>query len=237
MINDEIIISKDFSLLDSLNRMDQTNRKLLIVCENTKFLGVISIGDIQRALIKKCDLSISVSNYLRKKVTFVKKGEDLEKVKSSMLVEKIESMPVVDTEGNLCDVIEWSELFPTIRSEKQDRIDFPVVIMAGGKGTRLLPLTNVIPKPLIPISDKTIMEEIMVRFKNAGCSSFYVSVNYMMETIKEYFAKKSEWKIEYLQENKPLGTGGSLYLLKKKFNSTFFVTNCDTLIDIDLQLL
>ena len=107
--------------------------------------------------------------------------------------------------------------------------------MAGGKGTRLLPLTNVIPKPLIPISEKTIMEEIMMQFKRAGCTSYYVSVNYMMETIKEYFQKKPEWNINYVQEKKPLGTGGSLYLLKNKIHTTFFVTNCDTLINIDLH--
>ncbi len=235
MINKEIIISKDISLLESLNIMDQTNRKLLIVCEMNTFLGVISIGDIQRAILQKKDLSLPVSSYLRETVTYASSSDDLEKVKAKMREEKIESMPVVDADGILCDIIEWNQLFSSTEKIDRDKINLPVVIMAGGKGTRLLPLTNVIPKPLIPISDKTIMEEIMEKFKNAGCEDYYISVNYMMDTIKEYFGKKPEWKVNYMQEKTPLGTGGSLYLLKGKIDKTFFVTNCDTLIDIDLH--
>ena len=215
--------------------MDQTNRKLLIVCDNEKFLGVISIGDIQRAILNKQDLSLPVSTFVRKKITYALSTDDMEKVKSRMHEEKIESMPVVGPKGELVDIIEWNQLFSSGESERHEQVKLPVVIMAGGKGTRLLPLTNVIPKPLIPISDKTIMEEIMTRFKEAGCNRFYISVNYMMETIKAYFSQKPEWNINYIQEKKPLGTGGSLYLLKDKIRSTFFVTNCDTLIDINLH--
>ena len=235
MINKEIIISRDISLIESLHIMDQTNRKLLIVCENDTFLGVISIGDIQRAIISKQDVSLAVSHFLREKVTYASPSDDMEKVKAKMREEKIESMPIVDENGDLCDIIEWNQLFSLDEEKKHDSIGLPVVIMAGGKGTRLLPLTNVIPKPLIPISNKTIMEEIMDQFRNAGCEDFYISVNYMMDTIKEYFSKRPEWKISFIQEKNPLGTGGSLYLLKNKIDSTFFVTNCDTLIDIDLH--
>lgn len=235
MISSDIIISNNLSLLDSLIIMDQTNRKLLIVCEGDKFLGVISIGDVQRAILKKRDMSLPVSMFIREKVTYALATEDMERVKSKMREEKIESMPIVDENGKLCDVIEWTQLFPFEESQKKEAVNLPVVIMAGGKGTRLLPLTNVIPKPLIPISDKTIMEEIMLKFKMAGCDRFFVSVNYMVKAIKEYFNSKPEWDVSYIQEKKPLGTGGSLYLLKDIIDSTFFVTNCDTLIDIDLH--
>ena len=234
MTND-IVISNQISLLDSLKIMDQTNRKLLIICEGKKFLGVVSIGDIQRALLDKKDLSFPVSQFTKRKVTYANESDNLDEVKSMMLKEKIETMPVVDRNGDLCDIIEWSQLFPAEKLQENKPINFPVVIMAGGKGTRLLPLTNVLPKPLIPISDKTIIEEIMTQFKSAGCNTFYISVNYMMETIKEYFRRKPEWNIKYVQEEKPLGTGGSLYFLKNKINSTFFVTNCDTLVDINLH--
>lgn len=234
MINSNIIITSGISLLDSLNIMDQTNRKLLIVCEEEKFVGVISIGDIQRAILKKQDMTLPVSAFIRKKVTYASAAEDREAVKAKMRKEKIEAMPVVDKDGRLVDVIEWDQLFSKDDSENRERIDLPVVIMAGGKGTRLLPLTNVIPKALIPISDKTIMEEIMTKFKKAGCEEFHISVNYMTETIKEYFAHKPEWIVNYIEEKKPLGTGGSLYLLKDKIDRTFFVTNCDTLVEISL---
>lgn len=234
MINDDIIITNKITLLDSLRIMDQTNRKLLIVCEGSKFCGVISIGDIQRAILKKQNLSSTVSAFVRREVTYAFTTDDMEQVKSKMREDRIESMPIVDKNGNLCDVIEWNQLFSSEDKGKSESLKLPVVIMAGGKGTRLLPLTNVIPKPLIPISDKTIMEEILTQFKKAGCEKFFVSVNYMMETIKSYFERKPEWDISYIQEKKPLGTGGSLYLLKGKINNTFFVTNCDTLMNIDL---
>ena len=107
--------------------------------------------------------------------------------------------------------------------------------MAGGQGTRLRPLTNVLPKPLIPIGEQTMMEDIMDRFVECGCKSFYVSVNYMAEFIRHYFDNfsKHKYTIEYFQEDKPLGTAGSLHLLKGKINDTFFVSNCDSILDED----
>lgn len=233
MINQDLLISPDISMLDALAIMDKTMRKLLIICDGKKFLGVLSIGDIQRAILKKQDFSISVSKLKRKKVTYAKKGEDLQSIKKKMLEEKIECMPVVDENGLLTDIIEWNQLFT--KSKEKSKVKYPVVIMAGGKGTRLLPLTNVIPKPLIPISDKTIIEKIMEGFRDAGSEKFYISVNYMTDVIKEFFTRNDQWDVEFLQEKKPLGTGGSLYLLKNRIHTAFFVTNCDTLIEIDLN--
>lgn len=235
MINENIIISDKITLLDALKIMDSTRRKLLIVCEGKRFIGVISIGDIQRAILRKLELDRPVMEYARTEITIALDTDDLEKVKAKMRSDKIEAMPVVNAAGELCDVIEWEQLFDQTGSAKAPPVDLPVVIMAGGKGTRLRPLTNVIPKPLIPISDKTIIEEIMSRFSEAGCGRIYVSVNYMVETIKDYFSRRPQWKPEYIQESKPLGTGGSLYLLKGKVRETFIVTNCDTLVDINLH--
>lgn len=234
-MNNNIVISDKISLLDALGIMDETTRKLLIVCNQRVFLGVISIGDVQRAILKKKDLSKPVSYFMRKKVRYASITDDVNKVKAQMRKEKIEAMPIVDEKGMLYDVIEWENLFSGQEEIDKEPLKYPVVIMAGGKGTRLLPLTNVLPKPLIPISEKTIIEEIMSKFYEAGCEKFYISVNYMMDTIKEYFMNKTKWEIEYIQEKKPLGTGGSLYLLKNKINDTFFVTNCDTLVDIELS--
>lgn len=234
MINDNIIISNELSLLDVLGVMDKTNRKLLIVCDGKRFIGVISIGDIQRALLKKKNLSLSVSEFTRTVITYASVTDDLDIVKARMLSEKIEAMPIIDEDGNLCDVIEWAELFNSEESRVTKPVDLPVVIMAGGKGTRLLPLTNVIPKPLIPVSDKTIIEEIMWGFKKAGSDKFFISVNYKNELIQSFFEKNNIWNIEFIKETKPLGTGGSLYLIKNRFDSPFFVINCDTLLDINL---
>ena len=129
------------------------------------------------------------------------------------------------------------DLFEEKRSTlpEDKKLNLPVVIMAGGRGTRLAPLTNVWPKPLIPVNQKTIVEDIMDRFVEVGCNDFYLSVNYKAEVIQQYFDNLNYpfYKITYIREKKPLGTAGSLYLLKDKIQSTFFVSNCDILIEED----
>ncbi|WP_026506339.1 sugar phosphate nucleotidyltransferase [Butyrivibrio sp. MC2013] len=233
MINSEIIIDPNTSMIDSLAIMDRVDRKLLIVCDGGKFIGVISIGDIQRAILKKQDLSLPVSTSIRAKITYAMLGDDIHTIKKKMHEQKIECMPIVDNNGVLCDVIEWDQLFDD--SKEIVKVNCPVVIMAGGKGTRLLPLTNVIPKPLIPVSDKTIIEEIMSNFQKAGADHFYISLNYMMEIIKDFFSKRDCWNVDFIHETKPLGTAGALFFLKNKIDTTFFLTNCDTLVDLDLN--
>jgi NDP-sugar pyrophosphorylase family protein len=106
--------------------------------------------------------------------------------------------------------------------------------MAGGFGTRLKPLTNVLPKPLIPMGGRTIIEEIFERFKNHGCNKFFVSVNYKAELIEFYLRNmKLPYQLNFFREEKPMGTAGSLSLLRNKMDQTFFVSNCDILIEQD----
>ncbi|MBP3683818.1 MAG: nucleotidyltransferase family protein [Oscillospiraceae bacterium] len=237
MINKKIVISADVRLLDALDIMDKVTRRLLIVCEDKTFLGVISIGDIQRAILAKRDLMEPVRNFLRKKVTFAYCNQNVEEIKQRMQQGKIECMPVVDEKHILVDTIEWQDLFDVPSPKKQEQLFSPVVIMAGGKGTRLRPITNMIPKPLIPISDKTIIEEIMDHFAFYGCTEFHISLNYMADVIKNYFQEHNEnqYAIHYIQEDIPLGTAGSLYLLRDQLNKTFFVSNCDILTEVNLQ--
>jgi len=144
-------------------------------------------------------------------------------------------MPIIDDEKRVVDVIFWDDLFESKREKENPNLKLPVVIMAGGKGSRLRPLTNVLPKPLIPIGNQTMLEDIMDRFVDSGCNEFYISVNYKAETIKQYFQNLQNplYKISFFQEDIPLGTAGSLHLLKDKINSTFFVSNCDIIIDED----
>jgi dTDP-glucose pyrophosphorylase len=235
MIKYEQIISKEVSLIKALDIMDNTDHKLLIICEDNIFLGLISIGDIQRALLNKKDLSRSVLDCIRHDITVASPEDDYELIKQKMRVERIEAMPIVDKDNVLIDVIAWEDLFDTGTNEICDSLNLPVVIMAGGKGTRLLPLTNIIPKPLIPISDKTIIEEIMQSFNNYGCNKFYISVNYKSKTIEDYFSDRKEWDVEFIHESIPLGTIGSLYKLKDIISDSFFVINCDTLLKIRLD--
>jgi dTDP-glucose pyrophosphorylase len=228
-------IDQKTSLLLALKQMDKIDKKLLFVFDAEKFVNVLSVGDIQRAILENVSLDSPVKNILRKKTRVAKHSDSKYSIKEIMRKNRIECMPVIDENKNLIEVIYWEDVFGEKEHRKQSKINIPVVIMAGGKGTRLKPLTNVIPKPLIPIGEKTIVEDIMGHFMKVGCNNFLLSVNYKAETIKHYFSqiKNKSYEVKYFQEDKPLGTAGSLFLIKDKINTTFFVSNCDIVIDED----
>lgn len=231
-----ISIQWDATILSALKQMDISKQKLLIVLHGDKFYRLLSIGDIQRAIINGVQVTELVNSILRDKNTVASTKDDQFQVKEFMRKRKTEFMPVVDEDGNVTDVIFWEDLFEDKLIEEREKIELPVVIMAGGKGTRLKPITNVIPKPLIPIGDKTILEEIMNQFENIGSRKFYMSVNYKADMLKYYISQLDhKYNIEFFVEDKPLGTIGSVALLKGKITTPFFVSNCDIIIDQDYR--
>ena len=232
---DKIQVPPSLIIIDALKLMDDQNCKLLIVMDDNKFLSVLSLGDIQRAIIKNISLESEIKNILRGDISISSKNDSIEEIKKRIFELRAECMPVVDKDNNLITVYFWEDFFSKSRAKAKDNIDLPVIIMAGGKGERLKPLTNILPKPLIPLGDKTIIEEIMSKFISVGSNKFHVSLFYKSELIKYYFndVKSSEYEIDFFEEDKPLGTAGSLSLLKDKLNETFFVTNCDIIIDQD----
>lgn len=232
----DLIVNTQDTIIRVLKKMDVSQCKLLIVMEENQFKSLISVGDIQRAIIKNIDLGAPISTILREGITVASTDDDLSLVKARMKKRRNEFMPVVSASGELVKIIFWEDLFEEKCTQKVDaKLNLPVIIMAGGKGTRLKPLTNVLPKPLIPIHSKTIIEDIMDRFVDCGCNDFFVSVNYKADFIRYYLESlpKNEYNISYFQEDKPLGTAGSLHLLKNKINSTFFVSNCDIIVKQD----
>lgn len=229
----KLSITPEFSLLEALQRMDNVSARLLIVMQDNKFISLLSIGDLQRAIIGNKSLDCSVSSVLRTNIEVAKVGDDYEKIKLYMLQTKTEYMPIIDDDSNIVDIIFWDDLF-TQSIVHSTKLNLPVVIMAGGKGVRLRPLTNILPKPLLPIDNRTIVEHIINNFEVIGCSKFFMSINYKSKMIRQYFemiAKKID--IEFFEEEMPLGTAGSLHLIKSKINSTFFISNCDILIEED----
>lgn len=228
-------ISSRENLLSALKKMDGVSVKTLLVFNNEIFQGLLTIGDIQRAIIANIDINSPISKILSKNKEYATSRDSLEKIKSRMLLLRAECMPIVDDAGNLVKVIFWEDIIKGAKSYCIEPFNLPVVIMAGGKGTRLKPLTNVLPKPLFPIGEKTILEEIMDRFVRCGSSNFYLSINYKADIIKYYFQylNNASYQISYFQEPKPLGTAGSLYLLKNDIQDAFFVTNCDIIINED----
>ena len=230
------VISPQTTLIESMKLMDRLGKKLLFVFEAESFLGILTIGDIQRAVIKGVPLSAESKSVLDYNKIYASIHDTKEQIKEKMSRLRAECMPVMDDSGNMVDAIFWKDWFLKAEPEKREKIDLPVVIMAGGKGTRLKPITNVIPKPLIPIGDKTILEEIMNQFENIGCSQFYMSVNYKSDMMRFYLDQlEHKYNIEFFEETKPLGTIGSVSLLKGKINSPFFVSNCDIIIDQDYR--
>ncbi|KAA8484740.1 NTP transferase domain-containing protein [Arcticibacter tournemirensis] len=214
--------------------MDEIRKKLLLVFDQNKYLGLLSIGDLQRSIISSVDLGTPIHKIIRKDYISVKPNTSIEDVKKLMLSIRAEFMPVVTDGGELLEVHFWEDLFGSFEDAPVKQFKLPIVIMAGGFGTRLKPLTNVLPKPLLPIGKKTILEEIFDRFGKHGCDQFFISVNYKADLIEYYLRSQNlPYSLEFFKEEKPLGTAGSLTLLKGKIDQTFVVSNCDILIDQD----
>ncbi len=222
------------TLLDAFKKMDAIDKKLLIVLNENKFFGLLSAGDIQRAIIQNRPLETRVCDVLRKNIRIAQPEDSFDTIKEMMFEFRMELCPVVNEEKEIVGVYFWEEVFQEQKPQPKKQFSLPVVIMAGGFGTRLKPITNVLPKPLIPIGNITIIEHIFQNFSKHGCNTFHISVNYKAELI-EYYLKNLNlpYNITYFKENKPLGTAGSLSLMKEIINETFFVSNCDILIEQD----
>ena len=226
----------DTSILSALKTMDERKVKTLFVFENSHFVGILTIGDIQRAIIKNVGLSEPVSRILDKDKIYGYTNESDITIREKMRGLRAEVMPILNDNGELEDVWFWNDIFNKQEPDLRKKINLPVVVMAGGKGTRLKPITNVIPKPLVPIGDKTILETILEQFEEIGCTKFYMSVNYKADIIKYYLNQLDhKYDIEFIQEEKPLGTIGSVSLLKGKITTPFFVSNCDSINEQDYR--
>lgn len=230
------VISPSVSMLDAMKLMDEIMVKTLFVLNGEHFEGIVTLGDIQRAIINNIALKDPVSRILDKNKVYGYQSEGEESIREKMRRMRAEVMPILDEQGELVDVWFWGDLFKKTELTEREKINLPVVIMAGGKGTRLKPITNVIPKPLVPIGDKTILETILDQFEEIGCTKFYMSVNYKADIMKYYLSQLDhQYDIEFFQEEKPLGTIGSVSLLKGKITTPFFVSNCDSINEQDYR--
>ena len=229
-------ISPSFSLLEAMKLMDEIMAKTLFVLSDKHFEGIITLGDIQRAIINNVALKDSVCRILKKDKIYGYLNEKEDSIKEKMRRMRAEVMPILDDKGELVDVWFWNDLFKKTDLIQREKINLPVVIMAGGKGIRLKPITNVIPKPLVPIGEKTILETILNQFEEIGCTKFYMSVNYKADIMKYYLSQLDhKYDIEFFQEEKPLGTIGSVSMLKGKITTPFFVSNCDSINEQDYR--
>lgn len=233
-------ISVGDTLLHALKQMDAERVKMLLVFDGDKFVSILTIGDIQRAIIKHVAMDSPIAcivDVIKQDKDYASPNDTESDIKEMVLSMRTECMPVIDEGGNLVNVYFWNDFFDEVPLPPvREKIDLPVVIMAGGKGTRLKPITNVIPKPLVPVGDKTILEVIMDQFESIGCHKFYMSVNYKADMMKYYLGQlEHKYNIEFFMEDKPLGTIGSVSLLKGRINTPFFVSNCDSINEQDYR--
>lgn len=232
MQNQEILIDEEKSLIEVMNLLDKLATKVLFVVKENKFIASVTDGDIRRWILKNSKLDAKARDFANYHPKFLFENKK-HQAKRYLKENSLEALPILDQDKNILEIIFLNDR--NIGDYKKS-INIPVVIMAGGFGTRLYPYTKVLPKPLIPVGDIPIVEHIINRFNNQGCDDFYLIVNHKKNMIKAYFNEiKKNYKINYIDENEPLGTGGGLSLLKNKINKTFILTNCDILVDEDFS--
>jgi len=238
-MNDLIIKTTDISLKTALKLLSKSGQKCLVISnKNNKLMGTLSDGDIRKAIVSNKSLNSKINKIYQKKPVFLTSGQYTnQKAKKLFLDEKFDIIPVVDTNNKIVDILHWDKLFINNNSSKKtikEKHNIQVVIMAGGKGSRLEPFSEVLPKPLIPINGKTIIERIIEKFYQNGFRDFNFIVNYKSLILKAYIQEiKSKYKVRFFEEHKSLGTIGGLSLIKDKLSSNFFVSNCDVIINAD----
>jgi dTDP-glucose pyrophosphorylase len=236
-----LFISGEITIKDAIKKLNETAEQILFfVDDHERLTGVINDGDIRRSILRGIQLTTSAKEIMRTDFISVNKNcHDLfQAAKALIQKHRIDKIPVINNEGLVEDVIALSDYLDG-EGKEPDYAYFPqhkVVVMAGGKGTRLYPITKIIPKALIPLKDKPIIEHIMDRYHGKGFNQFVILVNYKKELIKLYFSEnKLPYNIEFIEEQDFYGTAGGLYLLKDKIKDTFVVVNCDTILESDYR--
>ncbi len=231
MDKDAIYIEEHNTILEAMQMIDKNARKILFVQDNGVLLATVTDGDIRRWILRGGNLQAEVklvANYQPKSL----QEEQAHLAVSIMKEYGIDAIPIVDEVHKIKDIIFQNNLG---QEKNEFDKDIPIVMMAGGLGARLSPYTNILPKPLIPVGDYPIAEHIINSFHTYGCNQFYMIVNYKRNMIKAYFDDlKKDYQLEFIAEEKALGTGGGISLLKGKIKDTFILTNCDIVIDDDL---
>lgn len=224
---DHMLISEEITILEALERLDKTAKKILFVVRDKALVAAITDGDIRRWILAKGSLEARVKEVANYRPKYLK-WEERFQATAMLQKELIIAIPIVNDNMEIITIIFDKEENVFLSKELEN---VPVVIMAGGKGTRLYPYTKILPKPLIPINDTPIIEHIINSFRTYGSKDFHLVVNHKKNMIKAYFAEtETDYSVNFADEDIPLGTGGGLSLLKGKIDSTFILTNCDILI-------
>ena len=231
---EDFLCNEEISIVEAMERISQNRHGILFVVDKEyHLLGSLTDGDIRRWLVKTGNLSAKISKVMFKTPTSILES-DKNNALGVMKQKKITAVPVISIDKTVTSILFATDTELGSKNKNNTLKDVAVVIMAGGKGTRLYPYTKILPKPLIPIGDIPIIERIINSFRDYSVSDFYIPVNYKKGMIKSYFNDLNpDYSITYVEEDKPLGTAGSLKLIDKSFDKPVVVTNCDILINAD----
>ena len=234
----KLLITENKSIKEAMQQIGPASAKILFVIDDhKKLVGTVTDGDIRRGLLKGLQFDDKVEAVAFRNFVAVKKSTPnlISCVKRLIKETKIEQIPIVDESGKIVDAILLIDIMETNGDPMPSELrSNPVVIMAGGVGTRLDPFTKILPKPLIPVGDLPVIDVIMNNFHRHGMNRFIYTLNYKKEYIKLYLSENNrDYKIDWVEETDFQGTAGSLSLLKDKVSETFFVVNCDSLLDVD----
>lgn len=229
-----MISNYNASILDAMLLIN-TNTKgiLLVVDENNRLIGTITDGDVRRAILSGNKLSDDIRKIYNRNFIYSFDNIDFSKAKKVFIEKKIKFLPIVDKNMQVIDYLEIDDLIDYNKIEKEN----PVLIMAGGLGTRLKPLTDDLPKPMLKVGGKPILETIIEQFRNNGFKNILISVNYKSNIIENYFGDGSNFdvSIKYIKETNRLGTAGAIKLAEKFLNKEFFVINGDILTNLNFS--
>ena len=230
-----LLIKSNTTLSDVIKILDKGAQRIaLVVDEQDRLLGTVTDGDVRRALIKHASMGISVDKMMCDTPKKANADWSKELILSTMEKYNLLQLPIVDSQQR---VIGLQTLHDILRNRHRDN---PIFLMAGGFGSRLHPLTQDCPKPLLKVGNKPILEIILERFIDAGFHRFFISTHYMHHMIQEYFTDGSKWgvNIDYIYEENPLGTAGALGLLPhNKIDLPLFVMNADLLTNLNFESL
>jgi dTDP-glucose pyrophosphorylase len=235
MININSLLINDFlTIKDAIRIIDAGMVQIGFVVDSQKvLLGTITDGDIRRSLLRGNNLESNVTNAMNKKFYSLPSSSSENKALMMMRDLTIHQIPGLDCDGRVVRLFIQREMLE--RHVKKN----PVILMAGGQGKRLLPMTKDCPKPMLKINGKPILEIIIEQCVESGFREFYISVNYLKEKIINYFGNGENWgiNIRYLEENSPTGTAGSLCLISEKIEDSMLVMNGDILTEVDFDSL
>ncbi len=235
------IVSKNITIKEALKILDTNVEKCLFATDNkSKLIGSLTDGDVRRAILKRAVFNSKIEKHLNKNPTCLSlRDYKLKKFKiNSFKNEDFKLLPVLDSSRKIVKIINLEKEFYKKNDLNVTPNTIPVLIMAGGRGTRLKPYTDIIPKPLVPINGKSMIEHILINFSELGFRNFFVSLNYKSDLVKTFFSfLKKRYKINFLNEKKPLGTAGVIKKINLKKENNFFVINCDTILKCDYMSL